>query len=101
MTASCFLGSNGSLSAPISLTPKRLRICIRMRSVAATPSSNPSAFLASGSAGAGLDGPAQIVNDLQQLAGKIRDRVLLGVLRAPFTLTPGIFGLGQRPHRPI
>ena len=50
---------------------------------------------------AGLDGPAQIVNDLQQLAGKIRDRVLLGVFRAPFALAPGILRLGQRPHQAV
>jgi hypothetical protein len=33
------------------------------------------------------DGATQIVDDLQQLAGKAGDRVLPGVLRAPFTLT--------------
>jgi hypothetical protein len=50
---------------------------------------------------AGVDGTAQIVEHLQQLAGKVRDRVLLGVLLAPFALTPRILGLGQRPHQPV
>ena len=50
---------------------------------------------------AGFDGTPQIVDDLQQLAGKVRDRVLLRVLLAPFPLAPGILGLGQRPHQPL
>src|ERR1700676_983721 len=49
----------------------------------------------------GTEGTAQIVDNLKQFAGKVRDRVLLGVLRAPFTLTPGILGLGQRSHQPL
>jgi hypothetical protein len=35
---------------------------------------------------AGFDGTPQIVDDLQQLAGKVRDRVLLRVLLVPFPL---------------
>src|SRR3981189_724012 len=38
----------------------------------------------------GAEGTAQIVDNLQQLAGEVRDRVLLGVLRPPFALSPGI-----------
>src|ERR1700761_4288402 len=49
----------------------------------------------------GAEGTAQIVDNLKQFAGEVRDRILLGVLRAPFTLTPGILGLGQRPHQPL
>src|SRR6202158_1394561 len=50
---------------------------------------------------AGFDGTPQIVDDLQQLAGKVRDRVLLRVLLAPFPLAPGILGLCERPHQPL
>ena len=50
---------------------------------------------------AGADGTTQIVDNLQQLAGKVRDRVLPGVLLAPLTLAPCILNLGKRPHQPF
>jgi hypothetical protein len=69
-----------------------------MRSVAATPSNSPYAFFSLRVGRASGSGAAQIVYNLQQFAGKVRDGVLLGVLHAAFTLTTDIFGLGQRAH---